>query len=969
MITRLGERNSVEAVAVWKSRFIVNSKSCRGGFMSWRICKWVAVLSVIVPGLAELNAQDGTTNIPPKVAIFIPSSGTIFPAPANVVIAANAVDLDGTVSTVEFFQGTNSLGLTTNFPTLNPLGPFVLVWSNVPPGEYSLTGVATDNLGAKARSEPVRIAVREASNTLPIVTIVATDPEAVEGTNSLGAINSGRFTIYRTGGANQPLTVGLRIGGTASNGFDYAELASTAIIPAGTVGAEISVRPIDDNLIEDKESVILSLVSNATYRLGSQSSATVFIYDNDRATNQPPSVAIVTPTNGAMFIAPTTILLGANATDAGAVASVEFFAGDHSLGKADGPLRTPLGTWILQWSNPPPGEYSITAKATDNLGAVGWSTPVRISVKAGGELPAVLVPRGADWKYLDNGSDEGAAWRALDFNDSEWKSGPAELGFGDGDEVTILRAGTNDMRFVTYYFRHAFEIANASSLSNLTLHLLRDDGAVVYLNGREAFRNNMPDGPIQYNTLASTNVSGDGEKIFLSANIDATLLVSGRNVVAVEVHQSSTESVDISFNLGLTAAANVPGVPVVNIEATDPEAMEQSPLVGAPVNPAVFTVWRSDGTNDALTVFYRISGTASNGVDYTKLSGEVTIPAGASSARIVVNPLDDNLIEPTESVVLILQEPACPAIFPPPAGCYALGEHRSATAYSRDDDTPPPNHLPVVRIIRPTNEMTFLAPANIEIVVEARDPDGWVPHMDFFANERKIGEQEIVFIQKPTPGELQTFSLVWSNVTAGRYVLVAKGSDDQGASAASDPVRIAVGLVIDTPVVTITAMDPRAAEAGPDTGTFSVRRTGGTNSALTVFYQLSGSASNGVDYQNLSGTVTIPVGAASAPIVVTPIDDDKAEGTERVVARVVPSLILAPFNPYFVGSPSEAVVEIVDNDVIETNRPPSVAIVAPDHGASFLAPADIVIIARASDLDGEVRTVEFFEIGRASCRE
>src|SRR5262245_25453745 len=353
MITRLGERNSVEAVAVWKSRFIVNSKSCRGGFMSWRICKWVAVLSVIVPGLAELNAQDGTTNIPPKVAIFIPSSGTIFPAPANVVIAANAVDLDGTVSTVEFFQGTNSLGLTTNFPTLNPLGPFVLVWSNVPPGEYSLTGVATDNLGAKARSEPVRIAVREASNTLPIVTIVATDPEAVEGTNSLGAINSGRFTIYRTGGANQPLTVGLRIGGTASNGFDYAELASTAIIPAGTVGAEISVRPIDDNLIEDKESVILSLVSNATYRLGSQSSATVFIYDNDRATNQPPSVAIVTPTNGAMFIAPTTILLGANATDDGALASFEFFAGHPSLGSADGRFSTPLCTSVLQRANPP----------------------------------------------------------------------------------------------------------------------------------------------------------------------------------------------------------------------------------------------------------------------------------------------------------------------------------------------------------------------------------------------------------------------------------------------------------------------------------------------------------------------------------------------------------------------------------------------------------------------------------------
>src|SRR5262245_26657960 len=129
-----------------------------------KFLKYLAVLPIAALGWVNAIAQE-STNLPPKVTIFVPGSGTIFPAAANVVIAAFATDMDGTVSTVEFFQGTNSLGVTTNFPTLNPLGPFVLVWSNVPPGEYSLTGVATDNLGANGRSEPVRIAVREASNT------------------------------------------------------------------------------------------------------------------------------------------------------------------------------------------------------------------------------------------------------------------------------------------------------------------------------------------------------------------------------------------------------------------------------------------------------------------------------------------------------------------------------------------------------------------------------------------------------------------------------------------------------------------------------------------------------------------------------------------------------------------------------------------------------------------------------------
>src|SRR5436190_802329 len=88
------------------------------------------------------------------------------------------------------------------------------------------------------------------------------------------------------------------------------------------------------------------------------------------------------------------------------------------------------------------------------------------------------------------------------------------------------------------------------------------------------------------------------------------------------------------------------------------------------------------------------------------------------------------------------------------------------------------------------------------------------------------------------------------------------------------------------PTVTIYATDSHASEAGSETGTFTVRRTGATNFPLAVFYQLSGSASNGVDYEHLGSPVQMPAGALEASFIVKPIDDSLVEGNESVVARI-----------------------------------------------------------------------------------
>ncbi|MDR4497295.1 MAG: DUF839 domain-containing protein [Candidatus Scalindua sp.] len=165
-------------------------------------------------------------------------------------------------------------------------------------------------------------------------------------------------------------------------------------------------------------------------------------------------------------------------------------------------------------------------------------------------IDGVLVPAGATWKYLDNGSDQGTAWKEFSFDDTGWSAGPAELGYGDGDEETAVSFGPNTSnKFITTYFRHSFDIVNASKIRNLILKILRDDGAVVYLNGTEILRSNMPAETITYNTFASQDTPD--ENIFFENSVDTDFLKDGENVLAVEIHQGSSSSSDISFNLQL----------------------------------------------------------------------------------------------------------------------------------------------------------------------------------------------------------------------------------------------------------------------------------------------------------------------------------------------------------------------------------------------------------------------------------
>jgi hypothetical protein len=168
---------------------------------------------------------------------------------------------------------------------------------------------------------------------------------------------------------------------------------------------------------------------------------------------------------------------------------------------------------------------------------------------------STLVPAGATWRYLDGGAEPGASWQASSFSDGSWKSGAAQLGYGDGDERTVMSWGSSSAdKAITYDFRRTFDAGqDLSRIAGLTLSLLVDDGAVVYLNGKEVTRLNLPTGTITRTTRALNYVAGDAEKRWQTFSLPVTSIVKGVNTLAVEVHQDSASSSDISFDLSLVA--------------------------------------------------------------------------------------------------------------------------------------------------------------------------------------------------------------------------------------------------------------------------------------------------------------------------------------------------------------------------------------------------------------------------------
>jgi len=161
----------------------------------------------------------------------------------------------------------------------------------------------------------------------------------------------------------------------------------------------------------------------------------------------------------------------------------------------------------------------------------------------------VLLGAGADgWSYLDDGSDQGGAWKEFAFEDDAWETGDAPLGYGVINGHPFGGPEINLDKNVTVYFRKEIEVADINLITEARAHVMSDGGAIVYLNGVEIARDNMPAGPVDLLTtaLSDSNVSEGNIDIF---EFSPSAFVEGVNVIAVEVHNGTVASSDMGMDL------------------------------------------------------------------------------------------------------------------------------------------------------------------------------------------------------------------------------------------------------------------------------------------------------------------------------------------------------------------------------------------------------------------------------------
>ncbi len=391
--------------------------------------------STISPGVTVTVANP---NQPPSVSITGPANNTVFDDPAVFSLIASANDSDGTIANVQFFRNGISLGMVTQAPYQFPL-------SGLAVGNYDFVARATDNQGATADSAPIHVSVVHINDAPVAHAQTSTTPEdtpvtlTLTGSDADGDVLSYVIVASPAHGSLIPKTPPnsfTYIPATNFNGSDsFSFKVSDGSLQSGAATVSLSVTPVNDppqaypaSVVLDENSsasltlagtdvdssvlsyTILSGPSHGTYSGAlpnltyvpavnySGTDSLVYAISDGQLTSAPatisftinhvnrvPTVALTTPADGARFVGPTAITLSATATDAdGSIAKVEFFNGSAKLGEAlDAPFQ-------FIWSDVAPGQYTLSAHAIDNSGAMANSATLTVTVIAN-SLPTVSL--------------------------------------------------------------------------------------------------------------------------------------------------------------------------------------------------------------------------------------------------------------------------------------------------------------------------------------------------------------------------------------------------------------------------------------------------------------------------------------------------------------------------------------------------------------------------------------------------
>ena len=339
----------------------------------------------------ELTASEpflvnvGEVNSPPtQVQIVGPAGGTRFKAPFSALIEAEAIDVDGTIARVEFFQG------FANEPTKEPgkLGedtsrPYSLQWFNNNPGTYRLTVKATDDGGASTTSLPVDVVVETPQNDLFANSSPISAKTLHVTSSTIGAGREAGEPLHDgvQGGASvwwswtAPVPGSVRVS-TVGSSFDTV----LAVYSGNSVGGLASVASDNDSGSNGTSVLSFSAKAGFVYHIAVDGvGGASGIVELELSVNEPPLVEITNPSSGAIFSAPAEILLSAQAFDNdGSIVSVEFFNKEDRIGVV---AQSP---YTLTLEDLGAGVYFFSARATDNEGLSVSSATIPVTVELAG---------------------------------------------------------------------------------------------------------------------------------------------------------------------------------------------------------------------------------------------------------------------------------------------------------------------------------------------------------------------------------------------------------------------------------------------------------------------------------------------------------------------------------------------------------------------------------------------------------
>ena len=695
-----------------------------------------------------------------------------------------------------------------------------------------------------AAGMPMMSAVR--ATAIPVVTITAPDSVAAEDGPS-----SAVLVIHRSGALDGELTLAIEVSGTATEGADFERMPRSVTLRRGQASVALLVKPIDDRMVEGDERVTVSLKRAANYLITSPGEASVILLDNDRFSNIAPVAQLTSPANESKYVAPATVTLRANASDSdGSVRQVEFFAGDRSLGvDASSP-------YSVTWTNVPSGEYTVTARATDDAGVDVVSEPIRIFVSAATSIttgvfgakinfqPAgTRVPEGYE---TDTGAVFGVRSNRLTYgwsgdNRENTRNRNSSLSPDQRyDTLAYMQPGGKNLHWEIVVPNGSYQVrvvaGDASSLDSVygidvegikaisgtptTLRRWLEGTVTVKVNDGRLTVGNRAEA--RANKICFIEIQGEGStnlppKVLITSPRDGASAAAGTDVALVAEAADPDGSIKrVEFFLGdrllagdetspyaFTLKNATGGTYTVTAKATDDRGATttSAPVrftVGAEVRP--FRITLLSPLNGTVMVAPASVGLVAVATDSESLVKSVEFFTGEKSLGVATN-------NPLSLISL--------GVFRltwtnPPAGTFTLIAKATDTLGRIALSSPvklviqSASSLAKLTLTSPADGATFTAPATLTLHATAVDPNGSISRVEFFAGTNRIGISELTFIRAPDRGEPILHAFEWRNVAAGEYRVTAMAKDSKGASVTSATIAILVKA--------------RALQSGPATG-------------------------------------------------------------------------------------------------------------------------------------------------------